>query len=310
MAIATSFVSQKFLSLQAFLHSELQRIARAGEVKQVKNTEKIVYRSAMALRSRYQEDAMDAANEIVMKLIELRSNFSKQEDTISIEVVPPGLLFFRFGEIEIAQWLQALCDRVLPAAEPAWQPFPWQPVETAQYAHARCCSLLRLAHREAAIAFVPEAIDRPSAGSNVLAPAELSLRTLQSWRIDRDRWQSQEFLSKFLAWETLRHPSERCLLVCMAAAADILHGFGSERLDSQKDEKKDLQRNSQRDLPKISESLGRAFLYFHQECRMFGDVARTRPDLATTRLGLTLATQKLLWELLCLRLHAIAPREL
>ena len=294
MAIANS--SFGALSLQAFLHGELQKIDRVGEVKQVKSTEAIVYRSAIALQSYRQENAMDAATEIAEQLLDLPSNSSQQ--TIAIEVVPPGLLFFRFREARIARWLQALGDRVLPAAEPARHPFPWQPVETAQYAHARCCSLLRLAHREGTIAFAPEAFDPAIAASNVLAPDDLSLRTLQNWRTDRLRSQSQ----KLRSWETPRHSSERRLLVCAATAADILHGLESDRSGRS--------RNLQKDFQKASEELGRAFLHFHRDCRIFGDVARTQPDLAAARVASILAIQKLLWELLCLRLHAIAPREL
>ncbi|MCU0518802.1 MAG: DALR anticodon-binding domain-containing protein [Oscillatoria sp. Prado101] len=76
---------------------------------------------------------------------------------IAVAAIPPGWLHFQLTEPSLANWLQFLTQLPVLGELPPPQSPPQLSLEPAslwpaQYASARCCSLLRLAHREGLLA--------------------------------------------------------------------------------------------------------------------------------------------------------------
>lgn len=122
-----------------------------------KDTQGVIYVSAIALKlaNLWNQPAMQIAAAIAASCRQSQKRFS-----FSIRVVSPGSIYLQISDWGLANWLQSLRDfsvanrnRVisknlvspLPTPENAEQIFP------VQYAHARCCSLLRLANSEGLI---------------------------------------------------------------------------------------------------------------------------------------------------------------
>ena len=123
---------------------------------------RILYRSAIALRlARYrQRRPLDLAQSFVTHLEYDLQSFAGLDFTIL--VVSPGWIQVSLGNSSLAHWLQfftqtsfsinsewVMSGRSSPQQLPADMIFPWQ------YAHARCCSLLRNGDRSGAIALLP-----------------------------------------------------------------------------------------------------------------------------------------------------------
>lgn len=116
-------------------------------LKRTNETERILYRCAIALKfaKPWQCQAIDLAERIAQR-------WRSSESDIEIEVVSPGWLQLTPSEGAIAAWLQQLVEMpvlTLPNPDSPGSAFP------VQYAHARCCSLLRLGDREGLICLVP-----------------------------------------------------------------------------------------------------------------------------------------------------------
>lgn len=186
-----------------------------------------------------------------------------------IRVIPPGWIHFYLTEPIIAYLLQSIAQTSIPMnsqwirsvksdrlREQQAVVFWWQ------YAHARCCSLLRLAEKEGAIT-------RGVCSFPWLTP-ENQLR--------------------------LVHPTERAAIFQLLATVDSLccppvvqPGRSAE---------------------KLSRALSQRFLTFYRVCRLWGEVKIQVPVLVTARLGLVMATQKVLRVLLEEVLDLSAPTEL
>jgi arginyl-tRNA synthetase len=129
-----------------------------------------------------------------------------------------------------------------------------------QYAHARCCSLLRLAVREGLIEFWEIESDTKSAFGSAIPWKPISWLTCD---------------------EKLRfnHPAELRLIAELVQAVDNLEN--PDVMSSLKWEKAAL-------------NLSQAFENFWRKCRIWGEVKITSPELAEARLGLLMATQSVL----------------
>lgn len=144
----------------------------------------------------------------------------------------------------------------------------------AKHAHARCCSLLRLAHEEDLLV-----LSHPDFPANE-----------PSWQI---------LHPTFIPWLNsdqqihLTHLAERQLIAQLITVLDELWEPPS---------------NSKSYL-KLSNALSQAFYNFHAACQIFGEVRVNNLPLAQARLALVLITQFLLRSLLHL-LRADAPFEL
>ncbi len=148
-----------------------------------------------------------------------------------------------------------------------------------QYAHARCCSLLRLAHRSGLITLNDP--EFTTSNWQFIAPNPipwLDLNSLQS------------------CGESMRlrciHPAERGLIDQLLDSGDRIGQLDVERGFKQ------------------AFALSLAFDNFYRSCRIWGEVKTETPQLAQARLGLVGVTQKLLRSLLEDQLGVLAPLEL
>lgn len=135
------------------------------------NYTRLLYRCAIALKlaSIFSINAMALAANLAdfWRQVFQESKLQVEMD-FTIRVVPPGLIDFHLTDRGTAAWLQYLISlpaefyssvvsreegesNCAPQHRSSSKNFP-QNLFSVQYAHARCCSLLRLGHQEGAIA--------------------------------------------------------------------------------------------------------------------------------------------------------------
>lgn len=270
------------LDLQNITQTDEERSPLKGMLwERYENGTGIIYRSAIALRlarSR-QLRPLDLAQLFASHLeYRLREAFG---DDFTIEVAPPGWIQVSLGDSSLAHWLHFFTQTSFPINSewvmsgrsslqqlPADMIFPWQ------YAHARCCSLLRNGERSGAIALEPN-------------PPPAILRWRAIGPID---WLAGEGQLRLV------HPGDRQLINRLLATVDALccpHRPPQVATAVQ-----------------LVQSLSQSFLTFERDCRIWGEVKTQIPELATARLGLILAVQQMLKLLLSEVLGVFAPSEI
>ncbi|MEH1769930.1 MAG: DALR anticodon-binding domain-containing protein [Nostoc sp.] len=229
------------------------------------------------------------------------------EDVFSIQVVPPGWMHFELTHSTLATWLQNLVvgslkeageqgsrERgargeinskfkiqnsklknfcLLPPASSFPMPNSLFPI---QYAHARCCSLVLLAHREGLIKFREPVPNTSPDFWDVIFPNPIP-------------WLNCDGTLR------LNHPDERRLIDELIQVVDNIECpdvSGSVKWE------------------KVALNLSQAFEKFWSNCRIWGEVKITSPELAQARLGLLMATQSVLRYVLEENLRVFAPLEL
>jgi len=230
----------------------------------------------------------------------IASHFSeKSQGEFTIHVVKPGWIHVTVNPTMLAAWLQTVASggllngeledlgdkgdkEDLGATEELPMPNAQCPMPNApcpmphspfpiQYAHARCCSLLRLAHREGLITLEPEP-DNSLLPERIIAPNPLP------W-LDSDGQLS------------LVHPAENRLIDKLVQVIDDLYcGSPQQRVNWEK----------------AALDLSEAFGNFWADCRIWGEVKLNCENLAQARLGLIMVTQSVLRLLLqdCLGVEA------
>ncbi|HBB33732.1 MAG TPA: hypothetical protein DDZ80_12480 [Cyanobacteria bacterium UBA8803] len=247
----------------------------------------VVYQSAIALKLAplLHLDALDIAHQLIVVLPTLAHNSTESFSLdFGVEVLPPGWINFRLSDRSLATWLQQLI-RIPPLrtggvggekaislnATPDRNFFP------LQYVHARCCSLLHLAHRQGLIQLHTIG-DR--AQRNIVEPDPIP------WLDDSPKAGSEQLYLRLV------HPAELSLITQML---DLLDATSKGDRDSW------LKRGI---------ALSQAFEQFYSSCRIWGEVKTQNPQLAQARLGLVALTQLLLRSLLEDQLGIPAPAEL
>ncbi|WP_347242202.1 DALR anticodon-binding domain-containing protein [Nostoc sp. FACHB-892] len=213
------------------------------------------------------------------------------DDVFSVQIVPPGWIHFELTDSTLATWLQSLIERSLGGAGEAGEPGEDERDEedkannqcamsdslfAVQYAHARCCSLVLLAHREGLIKLREPVPNTSPAFWDVISPNPLP------WLNGDGRLR-------------LNHPNERRLIAELVKVVDNIECAdikGSVKWE------------------KVALSLSQAFENFWSNCRIWGEVKITSPELTQARLGLLMATQSVLRFVLEESLGIIAPLEL
>lgn len=253
----------------------------------------VLYRSAIALKLAplWQQSPLDIANQLMTSFATI-SQYTPGQICLefSVEVVFPGWINFRLSAQGLAAWLQHLVhtklrlivahgevNSPLSSSSPLFSSSPLSPSSLSslfpvQYAHARCCSLLRLAHRQGLIKL-----------------KDLDLKTLD--------WQLLEpnpipWLNDDQAALRLVDPAEKRLIAQILDSRDALS---------------DPSQLSQR---KLASALSNEFERFYSNCRIWGEVKIETPKLVQARLGLVAVTQALLRSLLQDHLGVPAPAEL
>ncbi|WP_369694281.1 DALR anticodon-binding domain-containing protein [Nostoc commune] len=212
------------------------------------------------------------------------------EDVFSIQIVPPGLIHFELTHSTLATWLQSLVegsgedegdegderDEANNQCPMPHAPCPMPNLFAVKYAHARCCSLVLLAHREGLIKLREPVPNTSPAFWSVISPNPLP-------------WLNDDGTLR------LNHPDERRLIGELIQVVDNIQC--PEVKGSVKWEK-------------VALSLSQAFEKFWCNCRIWGEVKITSPELAQARLGLLMATQSVLRFVLEENLGVFAPLEL
>ncbi|HEY9907114.1 MAG TPA: hypothetical protein V6D18_05835 [Thermosynechococcaceae cyanobacterium] len=130
-------------------------------LKRVRNLTRILYTSAIAHTLTLSSQTPPAivadqlANDLTQRLQQSAFAFDlpippEAQSTLRIQSTPNGLIQVELSDWSIALWLGAVLSASDPCPSPLILPTALAPerVFAAQYAHARCCSLLCLAHAE------------------------------------------------------------------------------------------------------------------------------------------------------------------
>ena len=256
---------------RAFKLTELKR----PSLYRSKEQQRVMYACAIALQ--LSPLLKLPALEIATALAQLVRQQTDEQDFL-VQVMPSGLIHLELTEPSLAAWLQ----RLIQAPPTTYTPTPLlpptpTPLFPIQYAHARCCSLIQLAHSEGLLSLKQINADTSAALWLVVAPNPIPWLNLEQ----------KLYLS---------HPSERALIAQLLALLDDLDcHFPSPKVV---------------DWHKAGANLSQAFQSFYSHCRIWGEVKNQNLQLAQARLGLVLISQSVLRLLLQERLSAIAPLEL
>ncbi len=247
-------------------------------LQQVKQSHQTIYLAAIAfsLAKLYALPAPEIAQKLAARIA--ASNCS---NLLQVQIVPSGLLNIVVGERAIAAWLQQLTQDTstltTPHSRPISSKYRCSPAEIFffQYSHARCCSLVRLAHREAIIA--------------LKSPNPTSSPCL--WQV-----QSPHPFPWLNSHQTLQLilPAEKQALFHLVATTDAITS------------------TDQNSPPwhKLARALSEAFGQFHSQCRIFDETRIDNLHLAQTRVGLAIAIHRLLHCLLAEYFNLETPLEL
>jgi arginyl-tRNA synthetase len=243
-----------------------------------RNNSRVLYISGVAQRlaKSHNQTTMKIASGIVSHLSAIRG------DVFIVQIVPPGWIYLELTDPFLASWLQNLVVRnVGEDGEMATREITMQNPSrlfAIQYAHARCYSLALLAHREGLIK-----LKEPIPDLNENSAVDDLVSTEQIPWLNHDQKLH------------LSHPAEARLIAELVEVIDNL-------------ECPDL--SDAVNWEKLALDLSQAFEAFWCQCRIWGQVKISAPELAQARVGLIIATQSVLRCLLVDKLGAVAPVEL
>jgi hypothetical protein len=245
----------------------------------------VLYRSAIALKLAplWQLPVLDIAHQLVASFLTINQDTTGQICLdFSIEVLSSGWIEFRLSDWGLATWLQHGIYAFAPLApQPPLikgeyvSPDKFFPV---QYAHARCCSLLRLAHTQGLIKL--RDLDFNTVSWQLVEPNPIP------WLNDDQGADTGQLLLRLV------HPAERRLIAHILDVQDVISD------------------QAQLSEVKLATALSIVFERFYSSCRIWGEVKSQTPKLAQARLGLVVLTQALLRSLLQDYLGVPAPIEL
>ena len=281
----------------------------------------VLYRSAIALKLAplWQLPVLDIAHQLVASFLTINQDTTGQICLdFSVEVLSSGWIEFQLSDWGLATWLQHSTHAFHHDAPQPWgecvSPDKFFPV---QYAHARCCSLLRLAHTQGLIKLrdldfnTQDLRNRPPSPPNLggtgftppkvggsggqndgicVSPNTVSWQLVEPnpipWLNDDQEADTGKVLLRLV------YPAEQRLIAQILDVQDVM--------------------NDQAQLSgvKLATALSIVFERFYSSCRIWGEVKSQTPKLAQARLGLVVLTQALLRSLLQDYLGVPAPIEL
>ncbi|MGA7936845.1 MAG: DALR anticodon-binding domain-containing protein [Kovacikia sp.] len=287
-------------------------------LKQVQNTTQIVYSSGIAhkLSTQCQLSATDIAKKIVSAV--LRDTLIKPQDQVfsppfdellqdsRIKASESGLVQLQVSDRAITAWLNLMIyhlprldqqgkdlekdqknrriredqyerpsTQVTPPSASTAPGFPSPPsaIFALQHTHARCFSLLGLAHRSRLIELNQEPL---SIDWQLISPIAIPWLTNESQLV-------------------LNHPTERQLIFQLFAALDAVPSL--------------VESDSPKTALRLARKLHQTFQAFYGACPIWGNAEKST-QLAQARLGLVMATQRLIHLLIADLLDVCAPLEL
>ncbi|MBD2566885.1 anticodon-binding protein [Anabaena lutea FACHB-196] len=238
---------------------------------QGRDDEKILYISSLALRlsKSHNSQAMEIASEMVAYLS------AHCGEIFKVKIVPPVWIYVELTHLTLADWLHSITvkNTELKSIENNCSIINTDKlVFTIQYSHARCCSLLRLAHREGLIELVDNSLNLGDFQSAQSIP----------WLDDEQKLR-------------LNQPDEvRLIQQLLKLVDDLVYPDAGSSVN----------------WGKAGLKLSQAFDSFWRNCRIWGEVKINSWELAQARLGLLMATQLVLRSVLETKLGAFAPPEL
>ncbi|ABA21373.1 Arginyl tRNA synthetase anticodon binding protein [Trichormus variabilis ATCC 29413] len=261
-------------------HQEQQSTIKAEiPLYKGRDSQRILYICGVALRlaKSHNRDPMEIASVITSRLLDIC------KENLLVRIVDPGWIHLELADSLLAAWLQNLSlgglgdDRDTKENERFVTIHPSR-LFAMQYAHARCCSLILLAQRGGLILFREPLPDNWQ---------ELALGSLASTM--QIPWLNGE------AKIRLNHPAESCLISELIQVVDSLIFPHDDKVMNWE---------------KLGSDLSQAFGTFWSQCRIWGEVKTTLPEVTQARLGLILATQTVFRFLLVTKLGSVAPLEL
>lgn len=288
---AISLPVQEVLPIQDIPIKLMQGIAQPGYVSGV----------AFKLSKEFGLPAIELARELKTKLATV-INKSNEDDKhlpldrvwayFTIDVVPPGWIYFYLNHPGTALWAQLLVNHVNLEGDRFSQHNFKNHIDEhennnqylsnstnlfgIQYTHARCCSLLRLAHREGLIQLTEASLKSLAIAPQIYAPNPLP-------------WLDPEPFPYF------NHPTEQHLIAQIIKTFD---DWANPRLTLPVGHKAHW---------KLAFDISYAFQEFYAMCQIWGETQATAPDLAQVRLGLVSMVQKSLQIALQAKLGVNAP---
>lgn len=254
--------------------SSVERIVQVIPIKRV-STRSFVYVCAIAHRLATPSQPVPMIAAGLVNTMQAHSDSLSVLSGIVVQATATGWLQFELGDRAIATWLDLLLANALPspclpiaATEPQVR-LPAAAIFAVQYAHARCCSLLRLAHREALITL--DRLNEAPFYWRVASPPSIP------WLTSTDQL-------------CLDHPADRSLLGHLVEALDRLSDDSPQR--------------TQRIL-RSAQAIAQAMQVCHRLHPLWRKTGRTgaNRDLVVAQLGLLIATQRILHFLLWDGLH-------
>ncbi len=280
-----------------FEWSKINLLLKSTPPKRVRNSPfTIVYQSAIALKlsSVLRRNSLELAYQILDQFQQKNVNFCQDEpkaaesilSDFTGKVFSPGLLQFELGDRGLSVWLQCLMkpslqahsSESIPLLTSLKKPFVQalensEPLFVCQHSHARCCSLLRLAH-DSVMTLNRLEIDALGNPWMILTPDPIPWLTAQGQLC-------------------LTHPAERALISQLVTIVDESHLLTNPR-----------------SCLKSALALSHAFQTFYRACQIFELASPSSLQRSQSRLGLVMATQRLLRHLLEVGLNAKAPLDL
>ncbi|MGK7875905.1 MAG: DALR anticodon-binding domain-containing protein [Xenococcaceae cyanobacterium] len=280
---SVTLLSEQSWNITGWEHRLAELISDKIPLCRLKNHTGVVYRCAIAfgLASVQKLSPEAIAHQLVTFLPTIASNLNNQPLLdFTVRVVNPGWIDFELSDRALAVWLQQLPQITSvhpPSSEVGSREESFEFVSNLfpiQYAHARCCSLLRLGHREGLIGLHDQDFSQP-----VWQWVEPNPIPWFNPHPEHGNFQ-------------LVHPTERHLILQLLAVI--------EALDS----------SEEGNWVKLAADLSKAMLDFYRSCRIWGEIKKETPALAQARLGLIAVTQFLLRGLMQEQIRVSAPVEL
>jgi arginyl-tRNA synthetase len=261
----------RVLSINTFYQETANIKAEKIPLHKGRDEKKILYISGVALwlAKSQNRQAMEIAQAIASHLL------ADGGDVFYVQIVPPGWIHLELTNQAIATWLQNIAEGNLGDSSMRQQQHTGL-LFSVQHAHARCCSLALLGHREGLIKLGEPLPNTSACLGNLIDPNPIP-------------WLNCE------AKLRLQHSAESRLISELVQVVDDLASHSSGRVVNWE---------------QTALSLSQTFESFWSQCRIWGEVKINSPQLAQARLGLIVATQSVLRFVLAEKLGVFAPSEL
>lgn len=292
LAIKQLLLSRLQVALGLYVSDDLllkKQQERHIPLHRAKNDNRVLYVSGIALQlsGTMKIPPLEIATALSSKIIVNVANLACGAESspgapvsqdFTVQVVPPGWIHLELTEPKLAAWLQCLAqgelkgqgDKGTPSSSPSR-------LFAVQYAHARCCSLVRLAHGEGLIMLKEPELENTPTVFFAVAPNPIP-------------WLNCDQKLRFC------HPAEHALIAQLVGLLDELYY--------------PCPSHHTVDWEKAALNLSQAFQNFYSCCRIWGEVKTQSLHLAQARLGLVIVTQAVLRLLLQDMLGVWAPLEL